>query len=275
MSDPVGKLIQNNLEWAGRINSNNPNYFANSAIKQEPKSIWIAVSPEIITQSSLGEIFVLRNIANQFKTTDLSTLSLVEYAVKHLKVKHIIVCGHYGCGGVGHVIDTANNFNQHDHIDNWLQTIKDVYLSHNSHFINKSNEEQKNLLVELNVKKQVFNISTVDDIQKAWRSGDKIVIHGLVYNLKTGLLKNLDVDIGNSRRYWYLAERFGFSSGRVQSPSRRPDLDNIALKDGFRIMNAHSGSIELVGNVYNVIYGTAAMQIGEAKPGEWVWTTNP
>ncbi|CAG8766671.1 28265_t:CDS:2, partial [Racocetra persica] len=182
----IKKLIERNQNWSKTKSSK---FFEDLTNVQEPKFIWIGCSdsrcsPEITTQSDLGVIFVLRNIANQFKTTDLSALSVLEYAVEHLKVKHIIVCGHYECGGVGHVIDSLYN-NKHGHvdnIDNWLKDIKEVYLCHSSQFDKLDKDEKKKLLVELNITKQV-------------------IVYGLVYNMKEGMLKILNATIGDAKPY--------------------------------------------------------------------------
>ncbi|CAG8794820.1 11303_t:CDS:2, partial [Dentiscutata erythropus] len=140
---------------------------------------------KIITQSGLGELFIFQNIANQFKINDLNTTSLLEYTIKSLNIQHIIICSHYSCNRVGHIIDTAND-TQNNNLNKWLSDVKDTYLSNQLLFTNKSIEEQKKILVDLNIKKQVFTISNMNISNK------KIIIYGLVYDLKTGYLKTLN-----------------------------------------------------------------------------------
>ncbi|GES78073.1 carbonate dehydratase [Rhizophagus clarus] len=195
------KLLDNNREWVESITKENPDFFINSSKGQQPKIVWFGCSDsrvpaETIVKAGPGEIFVHRNIANQFNHADLNSLSVLEYAVLHLKVEHVVVCGHYGCGGVlgsmGHNINGL--------VDNWLRNIKDVYL-HNKSSVEScgDDKEKSDLLVELNVKKQVRNISATDIVQKAWTDGRKLTIHGWVYQLDTGLLKDLEVDVSSKQ----------------------------------------------------------------------------
>ncbi|CAG8573903.1 11513_t:CDS:2, partial [Dentiscutata heterogama] len=210
-------------------------YFEKLAQEQKPKSLWICcsdsrVSPELITQSDLGEIVILRNVANQFKKKDLSALSALEYAVEKLDIKHIFVCGHYGCGGINHLIDPVYNTDEsrgyivRTHINKWLSKfIDETYVPNRPEFSKLFDEileeykdstvdvrrdlyirRKKDKLVELNVKKQVDNISMAAVVQKKWKEGIEVVIHGLVYDLKTGKLKDLncDHDINCLKRPW-------------------------------------------------------------------------
>ena len=137
-----------------------------------------------------GEIFVHRNIANQVIHTDLNCLSVIQFAVEVLKVKHIIVCGHYGCGGVKAAIDDQ----EHGLIDNWLQHIKDVYRQHQSKVDALPGEQEKvDMLCELNVREQVINVCHTTILQNAWKSGQNVSVHGWIYRIDDGLLKDLSI----------------------------------------------------------------------------------
>jgi carbonic anhydrase len=141
-----------------------------------------------------GEIFVHRNVANLVVHTDLNCLSVLQYAVDVLKVKHIIVCGHYGCGGVKSAMENK----EHGLIDNWLQNIKDVYRYHQDKIDSLQDENEKiNLLCELNVVEQVANICHTTIVQNAWNSGQGLTVHGWIYSIEDGILKDLDVNIAN------------------------------------------------------------------------------
>ncbi|RIA86234.1 carbonate dehydratase, partial [Glomus cerebriforme] len=190
------KLLDNNREWVESITKDNPDFFINLSKRQSPKIILFGCSDsrvpvEIITKSGPGEIFVHRNIANQFNHADLNSLSVLEYAVCHLGVEHVIVCGHYGCGGVAAALGNGKN----GLVDNWLRNIKDVYRHNKNSLESVEGKERADLLVELNVKKQVENISATEIVQSAWANGKKLKIHGLVYSLETGILKDLKFDI--------------------------------------------------------------------------------
>ncbi|CAB4386190.1 unnamed protein product [Rhizophagus irregularis] len=196
-TDMTEKLFANNKEWAKSITNETPDFFINSSKGQSPKIVWFGCSDsrvpvETIVKSGPGEIFVHRNIANQFHHSDLNSLSVLEYAVKFLEVEHVVVCGHYGCGGV----ICSMRSSQHGLVDNWIRGIKDVYRNNkNSVESCGSDKEKADLLVELNVKQQVQNISATDIVQTAWAKGKKLKIHGWAYQLDTGLLKDLKVDI--------------------------------------------------------------------------------
>ncbi|CAG8659570.1 17472_t:CDS:2 [Dentiscutata erythropus] len=168
MSEQIKELINRNQKWAESKKATDPDYFKNIAKGQKPKFIWIGCSDsrlplEIITQSNIGEIFVLRNIANQVHTTDLSVLSVLEYAINHLHVKQIVICGNYVCGGVHASIKNNND----SVVDHWLQDLNEIYLSNKFQLNDKPSKERENLLAELNVKKQVCNLAATNIVQKA------------------------------------------------------------------------------------------------------------
>lgn len=188
-------LFEKNKVWAEKIKESNPDFFINLSEGQNPEYLWIGCSDSRVPANQIvnmipGQMFVHRNIANVVVHTDLNCLSVVQYAVEVLKVRHIIVCGHYGCGG----IQAAMKNKEHGLIDNWLRNIKDVYRCYQTKVDSVQNETDKiNLLCELNVIEQVTNISRTTIVQNAWKSGQSLQVHGLIYNLKDGLLKDLDV----------------------------------------------------------------------------------
>ena len=186
------KLLLQNKAWAEEIKGDDPDYFERLAKIQTPEFLWIGCSDsrvpaDRITGTQPGEIFVHRNVANLVINTDVNLLSVVDFAVNHLKVKHIIVCGHYGCGGIKAAI-TKNDYKYV--LNMWLRSIKDVYRIHRSELDDlKSEEERTNRLVELNVQEQVLNLAKTSIVQKAWKQDNRPDLHGWVYGLKDGLIK--------------------------------------------------------------------------------------
>ncbi len=188
-------IFEKNKEWARKIKESDPNFFAKLSKEQKPEYLWIGCSDSRVPADKIigmmpGKLFVHRNIANVVIHTDLNCLSVIQYAVEVLKIKHIIVCGHYGCGG----IKTAMDNREHGLIDNWLQNIKDVYRYHQAQIdALKSEKEKFTLLCELNVIEQVYNVCHTTIVQKAWRSGRELAVHGWIYSLEDGILKDLNV----------------------------------------------------------------------------------
>ncbi len=199
MEKSYQKLIQGNRIYAETKIFQDPDYFKNLAEGQKPDYLWIGCSdsrvPENeITKTGSGEIFSHRNIANQVVHTDSNLLSVLEYAVKFLGVKHIIVCGHYGCGG----IKASMTSNYHGYVDNWLGNIKDVYQKHILELEAISDAaERETRLTELNVIEQVRNLAKTPIVQQAWAERE-LHLHGWVYGLQDGLIKDLSV-IHNSK----------------------------------------------------------------------------
>ncbi|CAI2193035.1 12015_t:CDS:2 [Funneliformis geosporum] len=196
IEENLQRLLDSNKAWAKSITETKPEFFTTMAQAQHPKIVWFGCSDsrvpaETVVQLGPGEIFVHRNIANQFNHADLNSLSVLQYAVDHLKVEHIIVCGHYGCGGVL----AAMSNNQHGLVDNWLRNIKDVYWINKSTIESSEPEKRADKLVELNVKQQVYNIAATSIVQSAWADGRKLEIHGWSYRLDNGILNDLEVDI--------------------------------------------------------------------------------
>lgn len=188
---PIDKLLLENKAWANEKLTDDPGYFERLAHLQTPEFLWIGCSDSRvpaneITGTQPGEIFVHRNVANMVVHTDVNMLSVLDYAVNHLKVKHVIVCGHYGCGGVKAAM-TNHDFKYV--LNMWLRNIKDVYRLHRPELEAISDEEARvNRLTELNVKEQLMNLAKTSIIQRAWRKEQRPQLHGWVYGLKNGLI---------------------------------------------------------------------------------------
>jgi carbonic anhydrase len=188
-------LFDNNKKWAEKIKDSDPDFFAKLSRQQKPEYLWIGCSDSRVSSNQIvdlmpGEIFVHRNIANVVIHTDLNCLSVIQYAVEVLQVKHIIVCGHYGCGGV----QAALAKKSYGLIDTWLRHIKDVYRHHQNELDAMTDENKKlNRLCELNVIEQVTNVCHTSIVQKAWEAGQELSVHGWIYSIEDGILKNLDV----------------------------------------------------------------------------------
>jgi len=192
-------LIQGNDEFIQAVQREDPDFFDNLAKGQHPQFLWIGcadsrVPPSEVTNVKPGSIFVHRNIANVVVHTDSNLLSLAYYAIKVLRVKHVIVCGHYGCGGV----QAAMSKKRFGYIDGWLGHLKDVYRIHKEELDTISDEQKRfDKFVELNVIEQVNNLAATPFIQEEWESGEFPYIHGWVYDLKSGKINQLDCTINN------------------------------------------------------------------------------
>ncbi|HEX7028852.1 MAG TPA: carbonate dehydratase [Gammaproteobacteria bacterium] len=192
---PLDKLLKNNREWAEDIKRQDPEFFEKLSRQQSPEYLWIGCSDSRVPANQIiglmpGEIFVHRNIANVVVHTDFNCLSVIQFAVEVLKVKHIIVCGHYGCGGVHAALEDRD----HGLIDNWLRHIKDVYRYHQEKFEALDNPQEKlSLLCELNVIEQVNNVCNTTTVQNAWTKGQPLSVHGWIYSIANGILKDLKV----------------------------------------------------------------------------------
>ena len=195
MEKSYNRLLENNTAWAILKKNNDPDFFEELAQGQSPEYLWIGCSdsrvpPNELTGTKSGEIFVHRNISNMVVHSDMNLLSVLSYAVDILKVKHIIVCGHYGCGGAL----AAMGNKQYGLIDNWLRHLKDVYR-HNHQELDAipDKTQQSRRFVELNVIEQVHNLGKTSIVQNAWKKKRPLHIHGWVYDLKDGIIKDLDV----------------------------------------------------------------------------------
>jgi carbonic anhydrase len=194
------QILAGNKDWMNFVEKDTSGRFQQLAKGQSPEILWIGCADSRVPANELtgkkpGEVFVHRNIANMCVHSDMSMLAVLDYAVNVLKVKHIIVAGHYGCGGVAASLSSQ----QYGIIDNWLCHIKDVYRLHASEIDSiQDPEERTNKLVELNVKEQVFNLTSTSIVQNAWKNGADLAIHGMVINIGTGELINLDTTFTNN-----------------------------------------------------------------------------
>ncbi len=191
------KLLENNKLWVSRKLKKDPEFFQKLSEGQAPPVLWIGCADSRVPANEIigaepGEVFVHRNIANMVLHTDMSMLSVLDYAVNVLKVKHVIVCGHYGCGGV-----KAAMGNQHiGLIDNWIRHIKDVYRFHAKELNEIQDEKERfDRFVELNVFEQVQDLAKTSIIQEAWMKGQEVAIHGWVYGVHDGVIKDLKLTI--------------------------------------------------------------------------------
>lgn len=196
MSD-LQHLFDNNARWAEAITQQDPAFFAKLARQQAPEYLWIGCSDARVPANEIvgllpGDLFVHRNVANVVLHTDLNCLSVIQYAVDVLKVKHILVTGHYGCGGVRASMQDT----QFGLIDGWLRTIRDLYYEHRDYLATLSSEEERvDRLCELNVIQQVANVSHTTIVQNAWHRGQELSVHGCIYGIKDGRWKNLNVTV--------------------------------------------------------------------------------
>ena len=193
------RLIDQNREWAEGIKASDPDFFQTLAKQQSPTFLWIGCADSRVPATQLvgmmpGEMFVHRNVANVVVHTDFNCLSVMQYAVDVLKVDHIIVCGHHGCGGVKAALENS----QLGLIDNWLRHVQDVVRDHESELMQIADDEKRlERLCELNVIEQVLNVARTTIVQSAWERGQELVVHGWIYGLEDGLLRDLGVSIDN------------------------------------------------------------------------------
>ena len=199
MSSSLQPLLDNNLAWAAHVERERPGFFARLARQQSPKYLWIGCSDSRVPANEIigldpGEVFVHRNIANVVVHSDLNALSVIQFAVDHLKVEHIMVVGHYSCGGVlaalrGTRVGLA---------DNWLRHVHDVKLRHRKRLDHLTIAQQQDTLCEMNVIEQVGNVALTNVLQDAWARGQKVTVHGWCYGLADGLVKDLGVSMQGS-----------------------------------------------------------------------------
>ncbi|MCC5855410.1 MAG: carbonate dehydratase [Idiomarina sp.] len=192
----IRDLLSNNKHWATKKTDVDPKFFERLAAQQKPEYLWIGCADSRVPANEIvgldpGELFVHRNVANQVIQTDFNCLAVVEYAVVQLKVKHILVVGHYGCGGVAAALESQ----RHGIVDHWLHPIKDIYREHESALVDLPAPAQFDRMCELNVIEQVHNLSKNYIIQEAWARGQSLAIHGWIYSIRDGVLKDLGVTI--------------------------------------------------------------------------------
>ena len=193
------ELLEKNRQWAEEIKAYDPQFFNSLAQQQTPRYLWIGCSDSRVPATQLvglkpGDMFVHRNVANVVVHTDFNCLSVLQFAVDVLNVSHVIVCGHYGCGGVKAAMDNL----QLGLIDNWLRHVQDVMHNHNEELAAIVDEGRRlDRLCELNVSDQVLNVSKTTIVQNAWSRGQELAIHGWIYGISDGLLRDLNISIGH------------------------------------------------------------------------------
>ena len=196
---PVTKLLDNNKSWAADRVKHDPTFFTRLASQQAPEFLWIGCSDSRVPANEIvgldpGELFVHRNVANVVVHTDLNCLSVLQFAIDVLHVKHVIVCGHYGCGGIRAALEKQS----HGLIDNWLRHVQDVERDYEDELaLIADSTAREDRLCELNVTEQVRNIARTTIVQDAWRRGDGVQLHGWIYGLKDGLISDLRVKISD------------------------------------------------------------------------------
>ncbi len=195
----LNELLTNNKTWAERIKAETPDFFPTLSQKQSPKYLWIGCSDSRMPETQLvgllpGDMFVHRNVANVVVHTDVNCLSVMQFAVEVLKVEHIIVCGHYGCGGVKAALQDL----KFGLIDNWLRHVQDVMHTHDAQLAEIEDEAPRlDRLSELNVIEQVLNVSRTTIVESAWERGQELAVHGWIYGLADGLLRDLGISVTN------------------------------------------------------------------------------
>ena len=203
-------LLENNKKYSAKTKAERPDFFSTLAKQQSPEYVWIGCSDSRVSASNIvglqpGEIFVHRNVANLVVHTDLNCLSVLQFAVEALKVKHIIVCGHYGCGGVL----AALSGKRHGLIDNWLRHIQDTANLY-SEMLEKitDKDEKTDKLCELNVIEQAINVGETTIVQDAWARGQTLTVHGWIYSIKDGIINDLDICLESEADVKVLRKRF-------------------------------------------------------------------
>ncbi len=198
--EDISWLFEQNKAWADKVKQNDPDFFSNLADQQHPELLWIGCADSRVPANQItglppGEVFVHRNIANVVVHSDLNCLSVIQYAVEVLNVKHIVICGHYGCGGVAASLEDKS----HGLIDNWLEHIRNVYRLH-AHELDAIADKSDlvSRLCELNVVEQTHNVCNTTIVKDAWNRGQELTVHGIVYSIQNGILKDLLVRTGPS-----------------------------------------------------------------------------
>jgi carbonic anhydrase len=195
----LGELFDNNRKWAADMVARDPDFFSGLVDRQTPEYLWIGCSDSRVPANQIvglapGEVFVHRNIANVVVHTDLNCLSVLQYAVDILGVQHVVVCGHYGCGGVRAALEGS----RHGLVDNWLRHVMDVAEKHVVELASLPDEQRFNRLCELNVVEQVVNVRQTTVVEDAWARGQDVAVHGIVYGLEDGLIRDLGVSVSSA-----------------------------------------------------------------------------
>ena len=206
----IDHLLENNRRWSEQIRAQNPSFFSDLSGQQSPKYLWIGCSDSRVSANTIvglepGEIFVHRNVANLVLHTDMNCLSVIQFALEVLNVEHIIVCGHYGCGGVRAAMEPR----RHGLIDNWLRQIQDTANLHSAILEAIPDESAKfDRLCELNVIEQVLNVCETTIVMDAWNRGQNLTVHGWIYDLKDGLVCDRGISVDRELRMQELRDRF-------------------------------------------------------------------
>lgn len=205
----LSDLLNNNQYWAQSLTARDPDYFPRLSKAQSPKYLWIGCSDSRVPANEVvgvmpGELFVHRNVANMVVSTDMNLLSVLQFAVDALRVEYIIVCGHYGCGGV----KAALSQQEYGLIDNWLRPLKGMRYQYREAFEGLTDKEELDLLCQINVKRQVTNVCHTTIVQNAWYQGRQLSVHGWIYDMNSGLIEDLGVSISNAQQ---LASAFIYS----------------------------------------------------------------
>jgi carbonic anhydrase len=215
----IEDLLIRNRAWSKGITEQNPRFFSDLADQQNPDFLWIGCSDSRVTANTIvglmpGEVFVHRNVANLVIHTDINCLSVIQFAVEVLNVEHIIVCGHYGCGGITAALEQQ----RHGLIDNWLRHIQDTANLH-AQLLDSIDDPNEKLdkLAELNVSRQVLNVGETTIVQDAWNRGQELAIHGWIYGLKDGLIRDLDITIADDSRLASLRTDYLYNDKRTDA----------------------------------------------------------
>lgn len=199
MNEEIAALLQKNKDWAASVEENDPGFFQRLAEQQKPRFLWIGCSDSRVPANQItglmpGEVFVHRNVANVVLQTDINCMSVVEFAITQIKVRHIIVCGHYGCAGVKAAMDNSTV----GIVDTWLSPIRALYQRNKAELEQMPPEEAARRLCELNVIDQVRSLCSTNVIGDVWERGQELDVHGFVYGLEDGLIKHLGVTVGSA-----------------------------------------------------------------------------
>ncbi len=208
-------LFKQNRNWAEQIKQEDPNFFKKLSEQQKPDYLWIGCADSRVPANQLlgllpGDVFVHRNVANLITHTDFNCLSVVQFAVEVLQVKQIIICGHYGCGGINAAIDGED----HGLVDHWLRHVQDIYFKYQKDLDLLTPSQRSNLLCELNVLEQVSNLCRTTIVRKAWQRKQPLTVHGLIYDIQDGLLQDLNICIEKPTTIsdiYHSYQQFGYS----------------------------------------------------------------
>ncbi len=212
----INELLDNNKRWSQKATEQYPRFFADLADQQNPDFLWIGCSDSRVSANTIvglmpGEVFVHRNVANLVNHTDINCLSVIQFAVEVLQVEHIIVCGHYGCGGIRAALEGQ----RHGLIDNWLRHIQDTIHLHSERLAELEEFDEKlDLLSELNITEQVINVGETTIVQDAWSRGQDLEVHGWIYGLKDGIIRDLDISVSDESGLRNLRSGYLFNDKR-------------------------------------------------------------